>query len=215
MDGRMSETKRRLLERLKTAGPANAATLAGELGLTDVAVRQHLLGLEERGLVCQASARPAGRGRPSLIWSLSESAAAVFPERHAELTVGLIQAARQAFGEKGLDRLVQIRAAKQVTEYRQVMPSPRASLRKRVESLAQRRTAEGYMAQVVRERPGCYLLIEHHCPICEAAKACTGLCGAELEVFRQCLGPDVEVERVEHLLCDGDRCVYRVRRRGN
>ena len=70
-----------------------------------------------------------------------------------------------------------------------------------------------YMAEVVQERPGQYLLIEHHCPICDAARECTGLCRAELEVFRAALGGGADVERTTHMLSDGDRCVYRIRAR--
>ena len=69
------------------------------------------------------------------------------------------------------------------------------------------------MAEVVREKPGVYLLVEHHCPICAAATTCQALCGAELGVFRAVLGPDVTVERTTHLLNDGDRCVYRIHKR--
>lgn len=70
------------------------------------------------------------------------------------------------------------------------------------------------MAEVQREGSGSWLLIEHHCPIGEAATACVGLCRSELEVFRRALGPGVEVERIEHLIADDDRCVYRIRRVG-
>ena len=57
------------------------------------------------------------------------------------------------------------------------------------------------------------LLVEHHCPVCSAATACTGLCRGELDLFREVLGDDVEVERTQHLMAGDARCVYRVRRR--
>ncbi len=57
---------------------------------------------------------------------------------------------------------------------------------------------------------GGYLLVEHHCPICEAATACSGLCAAELDVFQAALGEGARVERVQHLLSGDERCVYRV-----
>jgi predicted ArsR family transcriptional regulator len=60
------------------------------------------------------------------------------------------------------------------------------------------------------------LLIENHCPICAAARACQNFCRAELEVFRQALGEGAEVTREEHLLLGARRCAYRItpRRRG-
>lgn len=206
----LGEAKRRILVRLKRSGGATAAELADELGLTAVAARQHLQGLEALGLVKPRKIVEARRGRPSLAWSLTKLGHGVFPDRHDELTVGLIAAVRSALGEEGLSKVVDARAREQVREYRRALPPASASLRRRVEGLARRRTEEGYMAEVVVERPGSYLLVESHCPICEAAEACAGLCGAELSVFREYLGSNVAVERIAHVLEGDDRCVYRI-----
>jgi hypothetical protein len=65
------------------------------------------------------------------------------------------------------------------------------------------------MAESRAEGDG-YVLIENHCPICVAAKACQGFCRVELDTFRDVLGPDVSVERTEHIVAGGRRCVYRI-----
>jgi predicted ArsR family transcriptional regulator len=83
----------------------------------------------------------------------------------------------------------------------------------RVRTLAEQRTAEGYMADVERDGDD-YLLVEHHCPIHDAATECVGLCAAELDAFRTALGDDVEVTREQHLLAGDHRCTYRISRRG-
>ncbi len=67
------------------------------------------------------------------------------------------------------------------------------------------------MGSVVEEGHGRFLLIENHCPICAAARACQGLCRSELAIFRAVLGPDVSVERIEHIPTGARRCAYRVR----
>jgi predicted ArsR family transcriptional regulator len=136
----------------------------------------------------------------------------IFPDRHADLTLDLIDTVRESFGEEGLQRLVTARARRQAEAYSQLLAAAGAPLKKRVEALARRRNAEGYMAECVPEGRGAFLLIEHNCPICEAAKSCTGLCQAELDVFRQSLGEDVSVERTQHLLSGGERCAYRIRK---
>ena len=82
-------------------------------------------------------------------------------------------------------------------------------LGERVQRLADLRSDEGYLAEV-RAEEGAYLLIEHHCPIREAAAACGALCGAELDVFRRVLGPNAKVTRVQHVLAGDRRCAYRV-----
>lgn len=205
----LSHAKRTLLDLIKRLGPTEATDLARRLRLTDVAVRQHLADLQKKRLVERLGQPPRGRGRPSARWGLTERAAQLFPDRHADLTVDLISATRKALGEDGLLRIVEVRAKSQARLYRTLLPRG-ASLKKRVEALARQRTAEGYMAEVVTEKPGCYLLIEHHCPICDAAKECLGLCSAELDVFRRALGKGVKTERITHLLSNGDRCVYRI-----
>src|SRR2546422_644329 len=92
--------------------------------------------------------------------------------------------------------------------------------RQQLERLAATRSAEGYMATVRKAGDG-WLLVENHCPICAAARACQGFCRSELELFREVLGEGVEIERVEHVLAGGRRCAYSVReaaamaRRGN
>ncbi|GJM22667.1 MAG: transcriptional regulator [Planctomycetota bacterium] len=209
----LSDAKRRLVDLLKLRGPLTAAELAGELGFTEVAARQHLGALESAGLARSTKREGGGRGRPSLEWSLSAEAEALFPDRHGELTVGLIDAMREAFGEKGLDKLIAARTAQQAHEYSALMPRAKASLRARVTALAEQRTREGYMAEVQSAGRGAYLLVEHHCPICEAAKCCLKLCGSELDVFRAALGDGVTVERTQHLLAGDARCVYRITKR--
>jgi predicted ArsR family transcriptional regulator len=80
----------------------------------------------------------------------------------------------------------------------------------RAASLAVLREAEGYMAEVQQEPDGSLLLVENHCPICSAARACQNFCRSELAVFQRVLGPDLRVERVEHQLAGARRCAYRI-----
>ncbi len=201
-------TRRAVLDLLKQAGPQEAAVLAERIGITPMAVRQHLYELQQEGLVAhEAARRPVGR--PAKQWRLTDAADRFFPDGHAELTSGLLQAMRQAFGAEGLDRLLSVRTEQQVADYAAALGGATA-LPARLRRLAERRTAEGYMAEVEAQADGAWLFIENHCPICAAAKACSGLCASELEVFRRVLGPDVEVDRTDHILSGARRCAYRV-----
>jgi len=101
----------------------------------------------------------------------------------------------------------------QQSDYESAIAKAGGSLESRAKALAKARTAEGYMAEVTKlsKEESDLLLIEHHCPICEAAEACVGFCRAELSVFQAVLGEDVSVERTEHLLAGQPRCAYRIR----
>jgi predicted ArsR family transcriptional regulator len=199
-----------VLALVKREGPIAADALAGRLKLTATAVRQHLQALAEEGLVAEAEAPPpAGRGRPARLWRVTEAADARFADAHAGLSAELIGQVRRVFGEAGLDRLLAARTADQAAAYLAEMDGA-ASLKARLVALAAIREREGYMAEVREDADG-LLLVEHHCPVCIAARACTGLCREELALFAEVLGPGARVERISHILAGAGRCAYRVR----
>jgi len=200
-------TRRRVLDLLKLQGPLDAATLAGEIGVSAMAVRQHLYALQDERLVTYHAVK-SGVGRPAKHWRLTPAADAYFADRHPELAVGLLGALRTAFGAAGMEKLLAARTAQQIEAYRNALPR-RGSLGQRLAALARLRTQEGYMAEVVRDAPGSYLLVERHCPICIAARACVGLCASEQAVFEALLD-DASVERTEYILEGAMRCAYRV-----
>jgi len=200
----------RLLFLLKTRGPQTAAQLATALKITGEAVRQQLLRLSEEGLV-SATAEPRGIGRPSQVYRLAPAAQKRFPDTHAELAVQILDSIKGVLGERALDRLIQARTSDCLARYREALRR-QPSLEKKIKKLTELRAAEGYMAVWRRENDG-YLLVENHCPICAAAASCLGFCRSELEIFQEALGPEVWVERTEHLLAGARRCAYRITRR--
>jgi predicted ArsR family transcriptional regulator len=202
------KTRRAITKLLKTEGPIDSAQLAEKLGLTAMAIRQHLYALQREGLVA-AEERPVPIGRPAKFWRLTREADRLFPEAYAELSVALIDSVKDAFGAEGLERVLTSRCARQRMDYRKRIKNG-DSLEKKLRELAKVRTEEGYMAEVKREGNGGFLLVENHCPICAAANACQGFCSTELDLFRSVLGPGVTVERAEHIISGDQRCVYRV-----
>jgi predicted ArsR family transcriptional regulator len=203
------KTRRAITKLLKTEGPSGSAQLAERLGLTAMAVRQHLYALQREGLVT-AEERPVPIGRPAKFWRLTRDADRLFPEAYAELSVALIDSVKDAFGDEGLERVLTSRCARQRVDYAKRIKRG-DPLQKKLEELAKVRTEEGYMAEIRAEGEGSFLLIENHCPICAAANACQGFCATELDLFRSVLGPGVTIERAEHIISGDHRCVYRVR----
>jgi predicted ArsR family transcriptional regulator len=204
----LTDTKRRIVERLKRVESATATDLAAEFGLTDTALRQHLDALESSGLVARSAGDHVGRGRPPVRWQLTAAAGAAFPDRHDELTVELLESIRTTLGQKALDRVIAARVERQSETYGASL-SGLARLDQKVQRLADIRADEGYLAEA-GDDGGAVMLIEHHCPIREAASACGGLCDAELDTFRRVLGGDVQVTRVQHVLAGDRRCAYRI-----
>jgi len=173
-----------------------------------MAVRQHLYQLQREKLVT-AEERPVPFGRPAKYWQLTREADRLFPDAYAEVSLALIEAVGDAFGEAGLKRVLESRYAKQKADYlsRIELSLP---LKEKVRQLVRIRTEEGYMAEVKPLGKGAFLLVENHCPICAAATACTGFCVTELDLFRAVLGPGAVVKRTEHIVAGDRRCAYRI-----
>lgn len=197
-----------MLHALKAAGPQTAEALGRKLGMTAVGARQHLLRLQEEGLV-DAVDQNEGVGRPKRFWSLTDAGNARFPDNHAGLTLELIAAIRKTGGETMLDTVIEAREKAALQAYRRALDGV-TSLKDKVKRLARIRSTEGYMASVASGGDGSLLLVENHCPICVAAKACQGFCRSELALFRETLGKDVSVVRDEHIVSGARRCVYRI-----
>lgn len=203
----MQTTREIILTELKRVGACRADDLAEKLELTPMAIRQHLYQLRDEGAV-ECCAKPQGRGRPAKMWELTAKADVYFPDAHRDLSLDLIESMRDLFGPEGLERLVEHRTAKQKIRYEASLKG-KADLKSRLTALAEERANEGYMAETL-EKDGALFLLENHCPICEAAKACSGLCGKELALFKDLLAEDAEVERTEHLLSGAKRCAYKI-----
>jgi predicted ArsR family transcriptional regulator len=150
-----------------------------------------------------------GVRRPRQSWSLTAEAQGRFPDTHPELTVLLSGSIERTLGAAALDRVIDARQEEQRKVYLEALRGAR-TLHDRLRRLVAVRSAEGYMATVRKSGDG-YLLIENHCPICAAARACQGFCRSELELFQDVLGKEIEVERVEHVLAGRRRCAYSVR----
>lgn len=199
----------RILMQLKMQGGLSAAALGQRLGTSSEAARQQLLRLAEEGLV-EAQSAAAGVGRPTQVWSLTPAAQSRFPDTHAGLTVQLLDIVRTHLGPQALDTIIAVRETETRAAYEAAV-APATGLKDRVAALADLRTREGYMASWTQEPDGTLLLVENHCPICAAATACQGFCRAELDVFQAVLGPDVAVERSEHIVSGGRRCTYLIK----
>lgn len=201
-------TRRSLLEMLKVRGELSSLEMAEKIGISSMAVRQHMQELEASGDVT-AIDRPRGKGRPTKFWSLTAKANRHFPDKHRDLILDLLGSVENVLGEEALNKLLDERGREQAHYYSSRIGG-KGSLAIRVQKLADLRSEEGYMAEVIEDSENTIQLIENHCPICDAASVCQGLCSREKRVFEKVLGPGCQVERVEHLLSGGRRCAYRI-----
>ncbi|AZA83212.1 MarR family transcriptional regulator [Chryseobacterium lactis] len=197
----------RILMFLKMRGEASSLLIAEELSITKEGARKHLLNLAQEGLI-EPIVKSEGVGRPSTYYILTDKGMSQFPDTHAEVTVQLLKSVKNLLGENALDLLISDREKNTHDRYEKEI-SKTKSLEQRLDVLAKVRSKEGYMAEWKKEGKD-YFLIENHCPICAAATECQGFCRAELSNFQSLIGKDYQVERVDHIVSGGQRCVYKI-----
>lgn len=192
---------------LKMRTEATSLEVAQKLDITKEGARKHLISLANKGLI-EPVLKNIGVGRPSTYYILTSNGLSKFPDTHADITVQLLRSVKNLLGENALDLLINDREKVAYDRY-QIAMENRVTLEERLETLVKLRNDEGYMAEwnTIDET---YYLTENHCPICAAARECQGFCRSELKNFQTIVGEKYKVERIEHLLSDGNRCKYKI-----
>jgi predicted ArsR family transcriptional regulator len=207
--GDAGNTRSTLMELLKRAGETDVASLAEELGISGVAVRQHLAALERDGKVAQRSVRrPVGR--PAKLYRLTEAADRAFPQASAAVALDLLARLQKLMGPEAVEKLLQARLRDLLKRYQERLKGAK-SWAKKIKILAEIRDSEGYLCDPEpapsAQAKGGLRLVEHHCPLADLARQHPEVCRYELELFRRVLG-EPGLRRVDHIGSGGHACVY-------
>jgi len=207
IDNTNKSSSDKILYLLKVEGPKTAAEVAKSLKITSMGARQHLQNLTDDGLIMFQDVKQ-GRGRPARYWKVTKAADTKFSDSHSDLTIQLMTAVEDVFGEQGVGKIIDARQKNALGRYQESIKNCN-SLKGKLQRLAEIRTDEGYMANVEKNSTG-YILHENHCPICTAATENKAFCQSELDLFQKILGDQYQVTRLEHILSEERRCSYHV-----
>jgi predicted ArsR family transcriptional regulator len=200
-------TRREIMNTIKIQGPMTADDLAARLGISSVAVRQHVGALEAEGYVETAVER-RGLGRPVHRYGLTPSGDETFPRNYDKLALSILDEVRTLYGDEGVEALLTARRKRLAAALSARLDGLPA--RERVIELVDAQNSTGYMTSCA-EVDGDVVLREHNCPICRISKNYPTACREELEMFRDVLGPQCSVEREETIASGGRSCAYRIR----
>ncbi len=205
-----SGLRRELLIRLRHDGPSSPDQLAARIGASRTGVLQQLRALEQAGLVSRQTLRH-GVGRPRHLYDVTPDAQDLFPSNYDGLASGLLEAIGAVGGSDLVEEVFAARRRQMGERIRRQLNErvgPDAPLAERVRELAVIQDAQGYLAEAVVDTDGTITMREHNCAIFDVARGARAACEAELAMFRDILGADVE--RETHI-ASGDRCcTYRI-----
>jgi predicted ArsR family transcriptional regulator len=201
----MQSTRRRILEYLQRHGRGTVKELGQLLGLTSTGIRQHLTVLERDGLVAAREER--GRvGRPTLVYSLTDEADALFPKTYDVLASVLLEEIRASDGNEKLHHLLHNVAQRLAAPYRERVEGKTAP--ERVQETARIMEEQGCLVDVT-ESGGEYFIDEYTCPFPKTAERDRAVCALHVDFVRILSGDDARLTRS---LLRGERaCTYRIR----
>jgi len=202
------DSRRAILELLKRSGTLTISQLADSLQLTGEGVRQHLLQLQQEGLV-EAKGKSSGdrprTGRPATYYQLTVAGEHRFPKRYDVLAMALIDAMTDEFGAEAAKNVMA-----RVTDKLVHTDEPKVgglSLEERIEVMKNWYGA-GDQYMEVESVDGDYRMIERNCPFINVAMQRPALCSVSINSLTRLLG--VRVTREESFQHGFGRCVFHV-----
>jgi len=201
----MQSTRRQILEYLQRHGRGTVKELGQLLGLTSTGIRQHLTVLERDGLVDVREER-GHVGRPTLVYSLTEKADALFPKTYDVLVNVILEELRASEGNERLQALLHRVAHRLAAPYLdRVQDKP---LPERIRETARIIEEQGCLVDLT-EANGEFYIDEFTCPFPRTAERDRAVCALRVEFVHTLTGADTRLIRS---LLRGERsCTYRIR----
>ena len=103
------QTRKSIIDILKMEGAQDSQSLADRLGVTAMAIRQHLYALQDEKLISYTE-KPRPKGRPAKMWQLTPAADKFFPNGNSELLVDMIGLIDDVLGKDALTNLIMQRS---------------------------------------------------------------------------------------------------------
>ncbi|HET9426439.1 MAG TPA: ArsR family transcriptional regulator [Gemmatimonadaceae bacterium] len=200
VDNRFFESTRGRIVTLLRRGPRTVEELAGDLELTDNAVRLHLGTLERDGIVQAKGVRRSGSvGKPATEYEIAAAAEPSFSEAYIPFLTSLLGAVGQKLGS------TELRAVMRDVGHRLASsaPAPSGDPMARAERASQLLNALGGVTTVEREPGGRIAIKGCSCPLSVAVNERAEVCLAVQTMLRDVTGVAIreECDRSERPRC--------------
>lgn len=202
----LSEAKAALIDMMKVDGEISVDDAVGQLDLAKTTIRQHLQLLEQYGLVKRRQQRQ-GRGRPRIMYSLTDQATEFYPDLEGQLLSELVE----YLIEQGHLSLVDAFFEDHWQDHAEtVIAQAKAAgggWRARMEALIAFLSEQGFLPEMASGEESTRVRV-CNCPYRTAVAATRLPCKLEGEFLEALTGR--QAKRIEYIL-DGDPCcVYRL-----
>jgi predicted ArsR family transcriptional regulator len=198
-----SSTKQKIILLLKKNELMTVAELSKQMGITPMAVRQHLMSLEKKNLI-KYDVKKYGIGRPVFLYKLTETADSIFPKSYGKFISDILLAVEKLDGKKKVDKIFRARKERLLAETEKELAGCK-TFSERVSKLSEHLEKGGYMVELT-EADDKFLLKQFNCPLSGVPEEFNQTCKFEYELYRDLLGSDVKRQQCQR---EGDpSCTY-------
>jgi predicted ArsR family transcriptional regulator len=198
-------TRGKIVTALRRRHAASAVDLAGEFGLSTNAVRQQLVTLERDGYVAERSVR-RGPTKPTLEYSLTETADSLFPQQYDRMLGAVLREVKDSFGTGALETVLGKLGSRASEKYRARIGAP--DPKGRAIQLAELLRENGVEADVVETASGSVELREHNCPYSKTVGEHPEVCSIIHTVLHDVVSD--QTKQVESIATGGGSCRFEV-----
>jgi len=170
---RFFESTRGRIITLLRGGSRTVTELTEELGLTDNAVRAHLLSLERDGLIRQSGVQP-GRRKPHFSYELTAEAEHLFPKAYDALLNQLISVLKDRLPPEALDQVLR-EVGRSMAGDGDDSPKGKQALEARLEKALQVLESLGGSARIEKDGDG-FIIRSGSCPLAAAVSTHPEVC---------------------------------------
>jgi predicted ArsR family transcriptional regulator len=184
-----NSTRKKIIMLLKKTKHLTVAELSIATEITPMAVRQHLLSLEKRGII-KYEPKKMGIGRPVFLYQLTEKAKEIFPKSYGSFVGDILDLIVSIDGREKIDELFGARKAIMKQEYLKELQGSE-TLDEKVKALSAKLDKDGFMVELVNENDT-YELKQFNCLLASVSEKYPESCQFELELYQDLLGADLE-----------------------
>ncbi len=196
-------THQAVLFYLKRANEMTVADLCEVLGVTSMAVRRHLSGLQKDGLV-ECRLVKQSRGRPTYKYRLTAKAESLFPSALNNFAYEILDAVYEAKGHKGVLELLELRDE---ALCRKLLPAlEKLPLPERIKETVRIFSENGYMTDYKELPDGNFFIYQQHCAVHNLATQYKQICVLESRLLEKLVGR--RTVRQQYIMKDDPVCGY-------
>jgi DeoR family suf operon transcriptional repressor len=198
-----NSTREKILLILKKNPSMSITELSKEMNVTLMAIRQHLLILEHKGLVKHV-AKAKKVGRPTFFYELTEKGENLFPKVYDTFMIDVFEVIEKHMGHKKIKSIFKWRQ-EIVQKMAEKALSSKKTFHDKVYGLKDFLEFEGHMLEV-HNTNNYYTLKVFNCGIYQIATKYHEICTYEHQMFESLLGEGIKMK--ETLSKDNSHCTF-------